>query len=177
MIVCSLPRCGATKFCLDLQEKIGMTFVGELHPIHIGNTRKADAHETRHQENFTPERFADLLSYNKDNIILINQHSYLKINQASFVVLRKNMRDAYLSFANFLLKMYPELKPNAIKHQVDLMHNDYLAIRAYLDKYPREIVWYEEYFEVSGTRTPLLDAYPGKEAIIKQIDGYHGTHI
>jgi hypothetical protein len=87
------------------------------------------------------------------------------------------MRDAYLSFANFLLKMYPELKPNAIKHQVDLMHNDYLAIRAYLDKYPREIVWYEEYFEVSGTRTPLLDAYPGKEAIIKQIDGYHGTHI
>lgn len=177
MIVCSLPRCGATRFCLDLQEKIGMPFVGELHPIHIGNDRKSEVHETGHQTNFTAEQFASLLHYNKNHIVLINQHSYLKIDRASFVILRKNMRDAYLSFANFLLKMYPHLKPTAIKHQIDLMHNDYLAIRAYLNKYPREIVWYEEYFGVSGTKTPLLDTYPGKEAIIKQIDEYHGTHV
>ena len=76
MIVCSLPRCGATRFCLDLEKKSGLTFVGELHPIHIESDRKAQTHETRFQTNFTPSDFADLLHDHSKHIILVNQHSY-----------------------------------------------------------------------------------------------------
>ena len=77
MIVCSLPRCGATRFCLDLQEKSGLPFVGELHPIHIESDRKAQTHETGFQTNFAPSDFADLLHDHSKHIVLVNQHSYL----------------------------------------------------------------------------------------------------
>lgn len=177
MIVCSLPRCGATRFCLDLQEKTGVPFVGELHPIHIGNDRKAEVHETRHQTNFTTTQFVDLLYDHTEHIVLINQHSYLKVDRAAYVVLRRNMRDASLSLANFLIKMYPGMKPSAIVHQITLMHNDHKALKAYVDKYKKEIIWYEDYFEKSGTNTPLLDVHPARAAILKEIDTYYGTCI
>lgn len=177
MIVCSLPRCGATRFCLDLQEKIGMSFVGELHPIHIDNNKKSEVHETGFQTNFTKEQFAKLLHYNKDNIVLINQHSYLKVDIASFIILRKNMRDASLSLANFMLKMYPGIKTTAIIQQLKVMHNDHLGISVYLDKYPRDVIWYEDYFNIKGTSTPLLDKHIGRDLIIREIDSYYGTHL
>lgn len=179
MIVCSLPRCGATRFCLDLQEKVGLQFVGELHPIHIGNNRKSEVHETRFQQSFTSEEFADLIHYNKDHIVLINQHSYLKANRASFIVLRKNMKNAALSLANFLIKMYPSMKPAGIMQQLNLMYNDYVALKAYVDKYwdKREIVWYEDYYDKSETNTPLLDAHPARGAILKEIDTLWDTHL
>lgn len=176
MIVCSLPRCGATRFCIDLEEKIGLPFVGELHPIHIDNDRKALVHETRRQTNFTPEQFADLIHYNKDHIVLINQHSYLKIDRASFVILRRNMKDAYLSMANFLIKMYPSIKPSGIIQQLYLMRQDHIALASYLDKYPRDVIWYEDYYEKCGTHTPLLDSYTGKNTIIKEIESW-GTRL
>ena len=176
MIVCSLPRCGGTKFCLDLQETVSLPFVGELHPIHIECSRKSDIHETGFQTNFTREQFADLLHYNKDSIVLINQHSYLKVSSASFIILRKNMRDASVSLANFLIKMYPGIKPAAIIQQLKLMHNDHLALTSYLDKYSRDIVWYEEYYGVKGTQTPLLDKHIGRDLILREIDTYYGTH-
>ena len=172
MIVCSLPRCGATRFCLDLQDQTGQKFVGELHPIHINNDRNAQVHETRYQTAFTPEEFADLLYDNSDHIVLFNQHSYLKVDQASYVILRRNMKDAYLSMANFLIKMYPTIRPSGIIQQLYLMRSDHIALSAYLDKYSRSILWYEDYYGKDGTSTPLLDAYTGKNAIIKEIDSW-----
>jgi hypothetical protein len=175
MIVCSLPRCGATKFCLDLQEKISLPFVGELHPIHIENNRKADTHETGFQTNFSLDAFSDLLHDHSKHIVLVNQHSYLLASQADVFILRKNIRNAALSIANYMLKVYPELKPNAIRFNVGLMYNDYRALMAYLNKYQKEVIWYEEYFGIEDTNTPLLDSYPGKDSIIKEIDSYYGT--
>lgn len=175
MIVCSLPRCGATRFCLDLQEKTKLKFVGEMHPIHIENDRKALVHETRYQPTFTPEQFADLIHYNEDHIVLINQHSYLKVDQASFIILRRNMKNAYLSMANFMIKMYPSIKPTGIIHQLNLMRNDQQGLEAYLDKYPREVIWYEDYYDKEETCTPLLDSYAGRGAIIKEIESYYGA--
>jgi hypothetical protein len=174
MIVCSLPRCGATRFCLDLQEKTSLPFVGELHPIHIESDRKAQTHETGFQTNFTQDSFAELLQDHSEHIILVNQHSYLLANQASFFILRKNMRNAALSMANYLLKVYPELKPNAIRFNIGLMYNDYRALIAYLNKYQKEVIWYEDYYGIEDTHTPLLDSYPGRDSIIKEIDSYYG---
>jgi len=175
MIVCSLPRCGATKFCLDLQEKTKLKFVGEMHPVHIESDRKASTHETRHQTNFTPDSFAEILQDHSEHIVLINQHSYLLANQASVFMLRRNMRNAAFSMANYLLKVYPELKPNAIRFNIGLMYNDYRALTAYLNKYQKEVVWYEDYYGIENTTTPLLDSYPGRDSIIKEIDAYYGS--
>lgn len=177
MIVCSLPRCGATRFCLDLQNKTGLSFVGELHPIHIESDRKAQTHETRFQTNFTPSDFADLLHDHSKHIILVNQHSYLLANQSDAFILRKNMREAALSLVNYMMKMYPELKPNALRFNIAQMYNDYRALLAYLNKYQKEVIWYEDYYNIEKTNTPLLDLYPGRDSIIKEIDAYYGLPL
>lgn len=176
MIVCSLPRCGATSFCLDLQDQTGLKFVGELHPIHIDNCRKAEVHETGFQTSFTPEHFSDLLHNNDDYIVLVNQHPYLLLPSAAYVVLRRDMQNAALSLANFLIKMYPGIKPAQISHQLNLMYKDWIAVRSYLDKYPKDVIWYEDYYGILETKTPLLDEYRGRDLIVKEINGYYGTH-
>ena len=177
MIVCSLPRCGATKFCIDLEAKTNLKFVGEMHPVHINNDRKAIVHETQYQPAFTQSQFANILNNNDDYIVLVNQHSYLLLPQAKIVVLRRNMCNAALSLANFLIKMYPSIKPVQINHQLNLMYHDWLGIKAYLDKYPKDTIWYEDYYNISETETPLLDQYRGRDLIMKEIDGYYGTHV
>lgn len=175
MIVCSLPRCGATRFCLDLQDQTGLKFVGELHPAHIGNDRKARVHETHYQTAFSSDQFAELIHDHEDHIVLFNQHSYLKVDQADYIILRRNMKDAYLSLANFLITMYPSIKPSGIIQHLYLMRNDHLALKAYLDKYPRKVVWYEDYYGKSGTSTPLLDKYA--DAIVREIDSWDTRSI
>lgn len=172
MLVCSLPRCGATKYCLDLQETTGFKFAGELNPIHIGNDRKSLVHETRYQPNYTNSDFADLLHDNSNHIVLVNQNSYLLIHQADVVVLRRNIKDAARSLAKFLIIMYPQIKPSAIIHQLKLMHYDYKGMMSYLNKYSKDIVWYEDYFNITGTDMSLLESYPGKDKIMKEIDAY-----
>ena len=175
MIVCSLPRCGGTKFCLDLQEQTGLQFVGELHPAHIGNDDKSSTHETGHQTNFTKDTFADTLHDHSDKIVLVNQHSYLLAPQADFFILRRNMRDASLSLANYMLKLFPKIKPGTLTFNVALSHNDQTALMAYLNKYQKEVIWFEDYYGTSGTQTPLLDAYHGKEFVLREINSYYGS--
>ena len=177
MIVCSLPRCGATKFCLDLQDKTGLKFVGEMHPVHIESDRKSLTHETEYQTNFTTDSFAEILHDHSEHIVLVNQHSYLLANQASVFLLRRNMRDASLSLANYMLKAYPGIKVAALKFNLALMHHDHKALTAYLNKYEKQAVWYEDYYGISGTKTPLLDSYVGRDSIIKEIDDYYGSTV
>lgn len=174
MIVCSLPRCGATKFCLDLQESSKLDFMGELHPLHINNSAKRDAHETGFQPTFTPASFAEILINRDRYIILVNQQPYLLIDQCDHIILRKNMRNASLSFANFMFKAWPGIKFAVVLHQLRLMHCDHQAVMAYLDMCPREIVWYEDYYGDLETKTPLLDNHIGRTAITNEIDSYYG---
>jgi hypothetical protein len=160
---------------LDLQDKTGLPFVGEMHPIHIESDRKALTHETGHQINFTPDSFAEILQDHSEHIVLVNQHSYLLASRASVFMLRRNMRNAALSMSNYLLKVYPELKPNAIRFNIVLMYNDYRALLAYLNKYEKEVIWYEDYYGIEDTTIPLLDLYPGRDSIIKEIDAHYGS--
>jgi hypothetical protein len=73
--------------------------------------------------------------------------------------------------------MYPGIKPAAILQQLKIMHNDHLGIMTYLNKYPKDIIWYEDYYATEGTATPLLDKYIGKDLILREITTYYGTHI
>lgn len=172
MIVCSLPRCGATKFCLELSEAVGLPFVGEMHAIHINSDEKAKAHETGFQPSFTPDAFADLVHNHTDKIVLVNQHPYLMLPQADRIILRKDMSKAFLSLANFLMKMYPGIPTQAIIHQLRVMKNDHDAVTSCLDKYPRDVVWYEDYFGDLPTLTPLLDEHPHRKLITGEIESY-----
>jgi len=176
MIVCSLPRCGATKFCLDLERDTKIKFVGELNPIHINNSTKQTHHETNFQPSFTPSEFATYLHNHKGYIVLVNVNSYMLLPEASFVMLRKNMRNAALSYANFLIKMYPGIKPAAILHQIQIMRLDQIGIVSYLKSYPKPIVWYEEYYGDIKSETPLLNKYRNKDLIIKGINQHYGEY-
>lgn len=159
MIICSMPRCGATKICLDLEEQTGLKFVGELHPLHMSDKRKAEVHETRYQPSLSPEEFAEYLYNNKEYIILINQSAFYMLPFCDKLILRKNMMDSFLSGANFLLKMYPYMKANIIIHEVKATMVEYLAFKAYTDRYEVDTIWYEDYFNRSGTTTTLLDEH------------------
>jgi hypothetical protein len=87
------------------------------------------------------------------------------------------MRDASLSLANYMLKAYPGIKVAALKFNIALMHNDHAAMMAYLNKYEKEVVWYEDYYGISGTETPLLDTHIGRDSILKEIDAYYGSAV
>lgn len=164
MIVCSIPRCGATAFCLDLQDQTGIPFVGELNPLYMFENKKAEYHETKHQQDFTPNSFADLLYDNKNSIVMINKSSYLLANRADYVILRRNMMDAFMSYANFMLKIHPYIDTRVLIQELKITASDYAGLKSYIDKYVCNIVWYEDYFGMSGTQTPILDSH--KHALV-----------
>lgn len=169
MIVCSVPRCGATKYCLDLEVTTGLRFVGELNPMYLYENRKTDVHETRHQDTFSVEQFTDIL-HNKDKyIVLVNKSPYLCVAESDIVVLRRNMLDSFMSFGNFLLKMYPDIDTKVLIKEVQFSIYDYRAVRSYIDRYKKNVVWYEDYFGMSGTSTELLDNHRHGRLIKKAI--------
>lgn len=170
MIVCSLPRCGATSFCLDLQDQTGLKFIGELNPMYLYDNRKAEAHETKCQLTFTPDQFADIVNNNDDCIALVNKAPHLSLAKCSYVILRRNMLDAFMSFANFLLKMYPDIDTKILINEVQFSIYDYYGLKAYIDRYPKDVIWYEDYFGIEGTKTELLDKHKHGRLIKKAIE-------
>ena len=169
MIVCSLPRCGATKYCLDLEASTDLKFAGELNPMYLVDNRKAIHHETGIQQTYTDESFAEILSNKNKYIILVNKQACLSIHECDVVVLRKNMLDAFMSYANFLLKMYPGIDTRVLIDHVTFSIYDYRGIKAYIGRHEKNIVWYEDYYNVSGTTTQLLDSHRHAGIIRKAI--------
>lgn len=175
MIVCSLPRCGSTKFCLDLEAKTNIPFIGELSPMYLYDNRKANVHETSYQPSFTPSRFADIIHNKDDFIILVNKAAYLSIAESSIVVLRRNMLDAFLSFGNFLLIMYPDINTRVLINEVKFSIYDYFGIKSYIERYPKHVVWYEDYFQKTGTTTEMLDNHRHGRIIKRAIEDAYSS--
>jgi hypothetical protein len=173
MIVCSLPRCGATRFCLNLQEQTGLEFVGEFNPYFIqelGLTNvKTDTHETKYQPTYSINKFTSLLHNHNNHILLVNDSPHLVIDKADYVVLRHNMKNAFLSTSNYLIVMFPNIKANIIIHMLDQFYRSYVAVKGYTDKYSREVVWYEDYYGLTSTQTPELDKYIHRKVIVNHI--------
>lgn len=169
MIICSMPRCGATKICLDLEIKTGLKFVGELHPLHITDKRKADVHETRYQPSISADEFSDYLRNNSKYIVLVNRACFYLLPQCDVLILRKNMLNSFLSGANFLLKMYPNMKANVIIHEIRNTITEYVGVKSYIDKYSLNIIWYEDYFGIEDTDTNILDNHLHGQKIKEEI--------
>jgi hypothetical protein len=174
MIIAALPRCGATKYCLDLQEKTGLKFIGELNPIYLDDyhdTAKQTYHETGFQPLYSNDVFVDALINPDKHIILINQSPHLRIHDADIVLLRKNMKDAFISQANFFIKSRPYLKGEAILQHLYLSFQSFYGVATYLNKHQKSnVVWYEDYFKMSGTKTDSLDDHPHRKIIYNHID-------
>lgn len=174
MIVCSLPRCGATKFCLDLEAKTGIPFIGEMNPLYMksygDDNTKQPHHETGFQPDYTDETYLDALVTPDKYIVLINQSPHLYIHQADTVLLRRNMRDAFVSLANFFIISRPYLRGDGIIQHLHLSFQSLYGVLVYLNKYTKPVVWYEDYFGIEGTKTDALDKHPHRNIIINQID-------
>ena len=173
MIICSLPRCGATKYCLDLQDQTGLEFVGELNPIYIseyGDTAKRDNHETGYQPLYSIEKYNSIISSPHKYIILVNQSPHLMVDRSEVVMLRRNMKDAFISQANFFVKCRPYLKGEGILQHLYMSFQSFYGVVSFLSQNSWPIVWYEDYFNLSGTKSDALDSHPHKKIIYTHID-------
>lgn len=173
MIICSPPRCGATKFCLDLQETTGIPFVGELTPMYIADygaeNRKAIHHETSFQPDMTKEQFVSYLTDRDKYIILCNQAPHLLVHYSDMVVLRRSLEDNLLSVANFFIKAMPYLTAEGIIQYLHLTYQSIYGLLAYLEVNDKPVVWYEDYFNMSGTKTNFLNEHKHSRIITRTI--------
>ena len=175
MIVCAPPRCGATKYCLDLQEKTGLEFIGELNPIFIDSykdgdgNKKAPLHETSFQPLFTKEQFVSYLTNSDKYIILCNQSPYLLVPQSDVVIMRRSLEDTLVSIANFYTKIMPYLNAEGLIQHLHIFYQSIYGLVSYLEVYDKPIVWYEDYFNISGTKTDTLDQHKHSRIIKRAI--------
>lgn len=131
---------------------------------------KQPYHETLFQPTYTPGTYLEALTNPSDYIVLVNQSPHLYIDRADHVMLRRNMRDAFLSQANFFIVSRPYLKGEGILQHLYLSFQSLYGVLLYLNKYPRPIVWYEDYYGIEGTKTDALDQHPHKRIILRHID-------
>jgi len=173
MIICSLPRCGATRYGLDLEEKTGLKFIGELNPIYIntyGDTAKADQHETSFQPHYSIEEYCDIINNPERYIVLVNQSPHLVVHNSDIILLRNNMKNAFISQANFFIKCRPYLKGEGILQHLYMSFQSFFGVVSYLSKNPKDIVWYEDYFGMTDTKTDYIDSHPHSKIILKHIN-------
>lgn len=180
MKVVALPRCGATRYCLDLQEETGLEFIGEVNPMYIyeyGDTAKKEYHETKFQPNYSIEKYIDVLINPDKYIALYNQSPHLMIASSDIVLLRKNMHDAFISQANFFIKSRPYLKGEGILQHIFISYQSFVGVIAYLTKHTKKIVWYEDYYNISGTSSEYIDSHIHGKTITKYIDSLFNEKI
>lgn len=169
MLVCAPPRTGATKYCLDLQTKTGLEFIGELNPTYItscgDSNRKAPNHETSFQPDISKEQFVSYLTNPEKYIVLCNQSPHLLVHYSDLVILRNDLESNLLSIANFFIKVMPYLGAEGIIQHVSLSHQSIYAMLSYLEVHSKPIVWYEDHFNMSGTRTDYIDNHKNGKVI------------
>ncbi len=174
MLVIAPPRCGATKICMDLSEKLGLPFIGELNPMYIDScnevNEKQKHHETFYQPTYAVDTYLNALTDHTKYVVLVNQSPHLMIHSADVVVLRKNMKNAFLSQANFFIKSRPYLNGEGVIQHLYLSFFSYYGMLCYLDKYEKAIVWYEDYFHREDTSISEIESHKHGKAILKYID-------
>lgn len=155
MLVAAVGRSGATRYCMDQAERLGIPFIGEITPVFIEGFSKSNAKELSHETGYAPkipsEVFFDAL-VNKDKYVsLVNSSWHLVLPIADVLVLRKNIRHCFTSMANYLIKIRETVPghgiPNTHIHLYMMnMFQSLYATVTYLERNEIPIVWYESYF-------------------------------
>lgn len=176
MLVVSLPRSGATKYCMDLSEQTGLPFVGDMNPGNIVEYGawwakiKQNAHETKHDQSISISDYLDVLHNREKYVILANTGNHLLLPMADKIILRRNVVNTFRSICNYWLKMAPEMN---VKTLLDLTVNPMVAHSKLLYKYVQNnasnVVWYEDYFDNFPCNTSALDQHLDKDVIYNHI--------
>ena len=180
MIVAAWPRSGGTKFCIDLSEKTGLPFIGELKggfveelgaPLQLKKT----LHEAKHGDVYTIDQFFEYTENPDKYVILGNDLHWSILKNASIFVFRKNPRNTLTSLANMMCKTLPVALSEDTKYGMIMsvmrmtLENMYISVRHY-EKYGGELVWYEEYFNNKPTNTVDLDRLEKSQHVYGAID-------
>lgn len=160
---------------MDVASEHGLNFVGEYNPVFIQelvvDNRKRMCHETQYQPMLSLDSFVDVLKHHSNSVVLVNSHAYLALPYCDTIILRKNMRQAFASTANFIIKMYPNVKAQVVTHMLERFAYDYFVLNGYVHKYnDKKVVWYEDYYGNLPTKTPMLDVSMHRKAIVSHID-------
>lgn len=126
-------------------------------------------HETQYQPNYSIRQYTDGLFTNK-YISLVNVSPYLVLDKAQYLVLRRNMRDAFLSTANFFFKSRPYLRGEEVIHQLHIMHHSLYGIVLAAPCTQVKVVWYEDYYGKEGTNTDTLDNHRYASIVYKHVN-------
>ena len=132
MLVITHGRSGATKYCLDLSEKTGLPFVGEMSPANLACNPyanvKSESHETGYQPTYTDEEFYDLVFNHENKIVQVNRAAVGLLPQADVVLIRKNIKKTLMSFAKLLSHPAASLNESQILLYCKMLFDDYLGL-------------------------------------------------
>ena len=118
MIVVAERRSGGTKFCIDLANEKGLTFVGESSDRNIeelkylrlyndsmnGQHPKSIVHETKFQEYFEFEDFVEKIESHDEYVWLHNDFvTPVGFDRADIFLMRESPRDTCISVVNFVI--------------------------------------------------------------------------
>lgn len=184
MIVAAWGRSGGTKFCMDLSEKTGLPFIGEMHPgciTELGAMRangKKKNHETNHDQEYNVSQH---IQYAKDPdsvIILANDMHWSILPRADYFLFRKNIRNSMLSLGNLAIKSINHFNldrsPTSVFEAViyecrAMFMANYVSIHYALQN-KINLTWYEDYFNNKPTLTPHLNEFQLKDQYIRHCD-------
>ena len=188
MIVVAEPRSGATKFCIDLAEKHGKVFHGELLLCNMNEdgyqSLKPSVHETAYDvPPLNYDNVHEVLFDKPDDVYLCNNELALAvINKADYIVMRKSHVDTVVSVLNFWLRLNKQAgveldvgmgnPPTALSLAGDNIVRTTISFSYFLCRYCVENnikpVWYEDMPYSKPVATETLDTLYNKDWIVKQ---------
>lgn len=151
MIIVAMPRTGATRICMDIAEQKGLTFAGELMPFYLRDLKipnyKKIYHETKTQPAYNARDFYNILEDHSQHVVLSNFWSFMNIPACDHIILRKNMRNAFISQGRFC--SFAQGRHGLSLGEQEL-YTSFLNLRtiiAYLKEFGEDkVIWYEDYF-------------------------------
>lgn len=166
MIVATFPRTGATKFCIDLAAKHDLPFIGELSPVYSpdvgmnGYPNKKENHECPNcQPQPTLRQFVKYMD-SKNSIKQINRYAYLIVDQANYILLRRDFYHVAESIVGLLYR-------SGVTHQefIAVMLKEIFcetsALLEWCMAHPeRKITWFEDYFPEFDHKERNLTIHP-----------------
>ena len=85
-------------------------------------------------------------------------------------ILRKDVRAALLSQANYLLAYMGDRHASALHPLLTNTFEDAYGMLCYMERIEVPTIWYEDYFPDAVSKTPVLDASPIREILVGIVD-------
>lgn len=167
--IISIPRSGATQFCIDYADKHGLTWRGELWNEmcpNIGMGRqsaiKRNHHESGHRAQPAYETVSQYFTALKDpnSLWLVNSINDVSghLPDALGVMLRKNYIDSFYSQAQVFTAQEKHFGSIWWVNQWAPYVTNLSLILDWILRFPTPVVWYEDYFPNMNRQYTVTEA-------------------